>query len=231
MRHCDNDDLICAVAPWLATSECRKVRNLGWEIIEATIRSQVHKIIDSQINSPADRDDCYQEVTIALWQQLPQRITDPKIRSISDWIMGVARHKVLDQFRRRKKTVPLDSVDEQVLHSQARLLAGDRCEPLETQEQAQSILQHLRRQISAPQLEVFLLQTQHGLTAAEIATRTNRTPKQVHKIIHRVKTNVQNFFREKKAVPDYSGEIRGRRRDLLMNAMECKVSMSSNSEC
>jgi|GEM_PF-5052555 len=52
MSHSDNDDLIRDDSQWLATSECRKVRNLAWEIIEATIRSQVRKIIDSQINCP-----------------------------------------------------------------------------------------------------------------------------------------------------------------------------------
>ena len=223
MSHSDNDDLIRAVSPWLATSECMQVRNLGWEIIEATIRSQVRKIIDHQINSPADRDDCYQEVTITLWQQLPRRITDPNIRSISNRIMGVARHKVLDQFRRRKKTLSLDSIDEQVLHSKAGLLSAVCGEPLETQEQAQSILQFLRRRISATQLEVFLLQTQQGLTAVEIATRINRTPKQVHKIIHRVRSNVQNYF-PKKNVPDDSRDIRSHHGGFLRPVIERNTS-------
>ncbi len=39
MRHSDNDDLIRAVSPWLATSECMQVQSLGGEIIEATIHS------------------------------------------------------------------------------------------------------------------------------------------------------------------------------------------------
>ena len=108
---------------------------------------------------------------------------------------------MLDQFRRRKKTIPLDSIDEQVLHGKAGLPTAVCGEPLETQEQAQSILQLLRRRIPATQLEVFLLQTQQGLTAIEIATRINRTPKQVHKIIHRVKTNVQNHFPGKNHSP------------------------------
>jgi ribosomal protein S30 len=110
MSHSDNDDLIRAVSPWLVTSECMQVRNLGWEIIEATIRSQVRKIIDHQINSPADRDDCYQEVTIALWQQLPQRITDPKIRSKQvHKIIPRVKTNVQNYFPQKK--VPDDSRD------------------------------------------------------------------------------------------------------------------------
>ena len=63
------------------------------------------------------------------------------------------------------------------------------------------------------------MQARDGFTGVEIAHRIGRNLKRVNEIIHRVKNSVR-FFSRKETVSDFSGDIRGRGCDLVMNAIE-----------
>ena len=68
-----------------------------WQLVEPHRHElQVHcyRVLGSQ----ADAEDLLQETLLAAWQGLPKFRGDASLRS---WILGIARHKLDDYYRRR----------------------------------------------------------------------------------------------------------------------------------
>ena len=204
MSHTENDDWISAVSPWLASDQSSHVQNLGWAIIEAIIAPRIRRIIHRRIVATADREDCYQEIVLVLWQQLPLRCHDLRIHSIGDWICGLTSHVISNQIRRRKKNIRRNLTHEQWLASKANSFVCKTSEQWLAQDQAAFLIQSIRPVIPPVQLEIFLLRTMHGLSPLEIARQTQHSPAQIHLICHRVKKTIREFFQKKKEFSNFS---------------------------
>lgn len=69
-------------------------------------------------------EDLMQEILFAAWQALPTFWGDSSLRS---WVMGIARHKLQDYYRKRIETVQMPETDgfhyepESVLHFEEQL--------------------------------------------------------------------------------------------------------------
>ena len=54
-------------------------------------------------------DDVVQEIFLAAWENLDKFKGDSPLRS---WLLGIARHKVEDHYRKRLREIPLEEEDE-----------------------------------------------------------------------------------------------------------------------
>lgn len=57
-------------------------------------------------------EDLIQEIVFAAWQALPSFRADANLRS---WVMGIARHKVEDYYRKKLQALEVPEEDESVL--------------------------------------------------------------------------------------------------------------------
>jgi RNA polymerase sigma-70 factor (ECF subfamily) len=110
-------------------------------------------------------EEVVQDVFIRVWQRAPQ--FDAGRGSGGAWIMAIARHRIVDELRRRgRRGAAVDTIDE--------LLAGAEDPDADVEEQASAheerehILEALR-ELPEEQRRVIVLAYFGGLTQSEIA--------------------------------------------------------------
>lgn len=125
-------------------------------------------------NAPHDVEDLVQETLLAL--HLQRGTYDPDL-SVSAWALAVARHKLIDYWRRRGRRDSLhdaiDDVDENLLTTEDSDLGARRD------------LQKLLLDLPQAQRQAIVLTKLEGLSAAEVATRTGATEGAVKVQVHR----------------------------------------------
>lgn len=63
-------------------------------------------------NAGEDVEDLVQETLIAIHTR---RASYDRTRPFSAWAFGIARHKLVDRFRKIRQTIPLESLDEMLI--------------------------------------------------------------------------------------------------------------------
>ena len=123
---------------------------------------------------PDEVEDLVQETLLALHTQ--RGTYDPAL-PVSAWVFAIARHKLVDLWRRRGRQDalhdPIDDVDESLLAA-----AGD-VGP------AQRDLDRLLRTLPEAQRVAIVLTKVHGLSVAEAAQRTGASESAIKVQVHR----------------------------------------------
>ncbi len=123
---------------------------------------------------PDDVEDLVQETLLALHTQ--RGTYDPAL-PVSAWVLAIARHKLVDLWRRRGRQDalhdPLDDVDESLLAADAREGAAHRD------------LDQLLRTLPEVQRMAIVLTKIEGLSVAETADRTGASASAVKVQVHR----------------------------------------------
>jgi RNA polymerase sigma-70 factor, ECF subfamily len=123
---------------------------------------------------PEEVEDLVQETLLAL--HLQRGTHDPSL-TVSAWAVAIARHKLVDHWRRRGRRdvrhVPLDDVDE-------GLLAVD-----DEDRGASRDLEKLLRELPAAQRQAIVLTKLDGLSVAEAAERTGASESAIKVQVHR----------------------------------------------
>lgn len=123
---------------------------------------------------PDDLEDLVQETLLAL--HLQRGTWDPAL-PVSAWVLAIARHKLVDLWRRRGRQDalhdPLDGVDE-------ALLAQPDAEPL-----ARRDLGALLAGLPTAQREAIMLTKIDGLSVAEASVRTGASESAIKVQVHR----------------------------------------------
>jgi RNA polymerase sigma-70 factor, ECF subfamily len=123
---------------------------------------------------PDEVEDLVQETLLAL--HLQRGTYDPTL-AVSAWAVAIARHKLVDLWRRRGRSDTLhDAIDDVDEH----LLAAD-AEEAGTARDLGKLLQEL----PAAQMRAILLTKVEGLSVAEAAARTGATPSAIKVQVHR----------------------------------------------
>ena len=126
-------------------------------------------------NLPDDLEDLVQETLLALHLQ---RGTFEPTLPVSAWVHAVARHKLVDLWRRRGRHEalhqPLDDVDEQALVAVDPNEGGTRHD-----------LAKLLQTLPEAQRQAILLTKVDGLSVAEAAQRTGASPSAIKVQVHR----------------------------------------------
>ncbi|MBM4032554.1 MAG: sigma-70 family RNA polymerase sigma factor [Planctomycetes bacterium] len=153
---------------------------------EAGIRA----FIASLIRDPNTRDDVFQEVALALWQQADRY--DPR-RPFEAWARGIAANKIL-QRRHQDKRFPIAFPPETIL---AILDAFDRTQG-ETPGRLDA-LRHCLERLPERGRQLLALRYEEGLSVREVAERTSRTLDAAYQALCRVRAALEDCIRRRLA--------------------------------
>jgi RNA polymerase sigma-70 factor (ECF subfamily) len=111
-------------------------------------------------------EDVLQEVYLRIWQHA--NAFDPRCGSPITWMAAIARHRALDEVRRKGVVLPIDECPE-VLY-----LAGDDRSLSSDEDNVTSDLAAALQRLSQQKRSVILQAYCYGLTREEIAERVGR---------------------------------------------------------
>lgn len=132
---------------------------------------------------PGAAEDLVQETLIAMHSK---RATYDPAYPLTGWVFGIARYKLIDEFRRSRRhaAVPLEAASE--------LFAEDEIEPAVASRDVNKLLERLppdkRRMVQDIKLD--------GLAVAEVAARTGMSESAVKVAVHRALKSVEEGLRE-----------------------------------
>jgi RNA polymerase sigma-70 factor (ECF subfamily) len=135
--------------------------------LRAFLRRRMHSL-------PDEVEDLVQETLLALHTQ--RGTYDPSL-PVSAWVLAIARHKLVDLWRRRGRQQalhdPIDEVDEALLVADTREGTAHRD------------LDQLMRSLPQAQRVAILLTKIEGLSVAEAARRTGASESAIKVQVHR----------------------------------------------
>ncbi len=172
----------------LAAAVLRKDRKATAEFV-ARYSGPVHAFVRSRLLPRADLvEDLVQEVFVAAWQYLPGYRGGSALGS---WILGIARHKVEDHYRRRLREWDQweegdDAVDD------AAPPVDEQLDRRKLSEKARSVLAGMPEHYSA----VLLWRYWEDRSSKEIAESTGRTGKAVERLLARARDNFERRWRD-----------------------------------
>ena len=141
------------------------------ERIAARLRAYLRRRMQA---TPDDVEDLVQEILLAL--HLQRGTYDPTL-PVSAWAIAIARHKLVDLWRRRGRRddlhLPIDDVDE-------HRLAGEPDDG-----DARRDLEVLLRELPPAQQQAIVLTKLEGLSVAEAASRTGASEAAIKVQVHR----------------------------------------------
>jgi RNA polymerase sigma-70 factor (ECF subfamily) len=135
-------------------------------------------------------EDLVQEVLLAAWQGLPSFRADANLRS---WVLGIARHKVEDYYRRRIREAESNEEEED---SAAELAVVPMFE-----QQLDSAIQQERVQATLALLPeayglALLWRYRDGKSAREMAQLTGKTEKAIERLLARARENFRRRWND-----------------------------------
>jgi hypothetical protein len=185
------DDVMSRVVPLMLESGQPHARATCWDVLYSTLTPEIHQALRTSRLSASDRDDCCQEIWLALSQTLPQMTRAP--RSFSAWLHGLIRNKMIDRLRhsRRRNTQPLPDCESKfAIHLlQTTRITADKLEQLE---EVQRLLRRAESKFSPEHFNVFRLRYLEEKSIVETANQLNLTTDQVRQISHRVLKSLRN---------------------------------------
>ncbi len=126
-------------------------------------------------------DDLTQEVFVASWQSLKNYRGDASLRN---WLLGIARHKVDDYYRKRLRTLDWpDAEDESVAEPSAIPAYEEQIDRASLQKKTKRVLASLPEAYGL----VLLWRYQEGRSAREMAELTGKTEKAIERMLARAR--------------------------------------------
>src|ERR1051326_5626041 len=135
-------------------------------------------------------DDVVQEVFLAAWESLGHFEGNS---SLCNWLLGIARHKVEDYYRRclRQADVPL----EEDCSTPASVAQQDLDEVIDRQ-RAQDKTQRILSQLPEPYSLILLWRYWEKRSLREIAQQTGRSEKAVERLLARAREQFKRKWNE-----------------------------------
>jgi len=135
-------------------------------------------------------EDLMQEILLAAWQALPGFRAEADLRS---WVLGIARHKVEDYYRKRLREYELVEEPDSEIDVTIAPILEQQLDSAAQQEKVQKILSALPE----PYALVLLWRYRDEKSAREMAELTGKTEKAIERLLARAR---QNFRRRWKNV-------------------------------
>lgn len=152
--------------------------------------TEVRAFVGSLVRDRHAREDVFQEVALALWEQFERY--DPR-RSFGAWARGIAANKIL-QRRRQDRRFPVTLSDTAVL---SVLAAFDRTEA-ETPSRLDALRACLQK-VPEQGRRLLVLRYEQGLACEEIARQTRRTLDAVYQALSRLRSALEECIRRRLA--------------------------------
>ena len=131
-----------------------------------------------------------EDVTVIALLDAVQNISrfDPSRSSLSSWLFGIARRKVQDELRRRRRRTAVPASSQVSADSVAETSTdGDMAETLSSRIAAQQQVTALARLLSSLEFEVLVLASVNELSAGEVGRIVGRSERAIHSILHRAR--------------------------------------------
>jgi RNA polymerase sigma-70 factor (ECF subfamily) len=158
--------------------------------IESTARAWalaqplVAAFISAAVRNYADSQDVLQEVAVAVFADGGGRGANahlPTASAFNAWALGIARHKIADHFRRKRRHPVM--MDEGLLDSVAAAFSQ---QPDSWTAQGQA-LEHCMNRVKGDAKKLLELRYQEGRTPEDIARALGRTAVAIRVSLHRVR--------------------------------------------
>jgi RNA polymerase sigma-70 factor (ECF subfamily) len=155
--------------------------------------------IGSLVRDRHTRDDVFQEVALALWNEFGRY---DRARPFGAWARGIAANKVLQRWEKdTRQPVPL--APEAV---RALLDAYDRAERAGPPEGLEAeALERCLEQLPERSRRLLALRYERSLKLAEIATQLHTTLDAAHKALSRIRARLQECVRQRLAAAQKGG--------------------------
>jgi RNA polymerase sigma-70 factor, ECF subfamily len=153
--------------------------------------ADIKAFIGSLVLDPHLRDDVFQEVALALWQQM--EAYDPS-RSFGAWARGIAANKIL-QAREKNARFPLVFSPETI---RAVLDAFDQTEA--TASRKAEALRDCLKQLPGKSRQLLDLRYEQELKNDEIARRSKSTLDAIYQALSRIRQKLEECIRRKLAL-------------------------------
>jgi RNA polymerase sigma-70 factor (ECF subfamily) len=133
-------------------------------------------------------DDLVQEVFLAAWQGLSHFRGDASLRQ---WLLGIARHKVEDYYRRRLRQAELpDEEDESIMELAVVPLFEEELDRKSKEEKVRRILALLPEAYSL----ALLWRYQEGRSVREMAQMAGKTEKAIERLLARARESFRRSW-------------------------------------
>jgi RNA polymerase sigma-70 factor (ECF subfamily) len=159
-----------------------------WDVFYAYCDGVIRNTLAARGLQEADREDCRQEVWVAI---LGRRTSCPGGGDFSSWIAAIARNKAIDTIRRGRRHpvgVSFDVEQERGGNSVSR------CGADEARGLVWSALAELERQVEPRSFLVFFLHSMEGLPFREIAAALSLNEVQARLRHHRAKQKFRELL-------------------------------------
>jgi RNA polymerase sigma-70 factor, ECF subfamily len=179
--------------PELVAEVLRKDRKATAEFV-ARCADHVYGYVRRRLIPRSDLvEDVVQEVFLAAWENLETFRGESSLRS---WMLGIARHKVEDHYRKRLREAEMDENDDSALGEPAGSLDLEKA--LATDQAGQTAREILA---GLPEIYSLILRWRYWerRSLREIAAQTERTEKAVERLLARARQQFKQRWNERQS--------------------------------
>ncbi|MEK7554606.1 MAG: sigma-70 family RNA polymerase sigma factor [Patescibacteria group bacterium] len=148
--------------------------------------SPIYRFIYMKVSHREEAEDLTHEVFASCWQNLPRYRS--KGFPFSSWLYQIARNKVIDHYRVKRSTIPLEDVD-------AELVAADF--GIERALENRFAIEKIRgalRTLTPDQQDVILMKFMEDLSHREIAAALSKSEGAIRLIQHRALNELRRLI-------------------------------------
>jgi RNA polymerase sigma-70 factor, ECF subfamily len=176
----------------------------AFALVYAATAAKLFSIIMRIVRRRDVAEDVLQEVYLRIWQHA--NAFDPRCGSPITWMATIARHRALDEVRRKAAVLAIDECPE-VLH-----LAGEDPSLNSDKDDVSSVLAAALQRLSHEKRSVLLQAYCYGLTREEIAARVGRPVPTVKTWLRRALAELKGYLIEQ----DIATKPKHQERDLAL---------------
>jgi RNA polymerase sigma-70 factor (ECF subfamily) len=125
-------------------------------------------------------EDLVQEVLLAAWQNLARFRGDSDLRA---WVLGIARHKVEDHYRKRIRAAEVEEEEERAAESVLRPLFEEQLDSETQRRKVEAVLARLPEAYGL----ALLWRYRDGCSTREMAQLSAKTEKAVERLLNRAR--------------------------------------------
>jgi RNA polymerase sigma-70 factor (ECF subfamily) len=150
-------------------------------------RPKIYRFIYLKVSHREEAEDLTHHVFLSAWKNLPS--FRPQGLPITSWLYRIARNRVIDHYRTRKRLVSLDSVPEEVLG----IAESDTSQSLINRMELERVWKVLGS-LSQDQQDVLILRFVEDLSYPQIAEVVGKSQGAVRVIQHRALKAIRDLL-------------------------------------
>jgi RNA polymerase sigma factor (sigma-70 family) len=166
----------------------------SWKDFFDTYWKFIYSVATNAGLSDAEAQDVVQETVISVAKTMPGFRYEPKVCSFKGWLRHITAKRVADQFRKRQREAPANSLisvqtsnnGEMDLADPAGLALDAVWDDEWERNMIEAALQKLELQVNARQYQIFYLHVIQRMPAREVGAAVGVTAAQVYLVKHRL---------------------------------------------